>query len=226
MKKTLSVLLSVMMVFSKTVTSFAYESPNEEPLFIMIDVELDYDSAEVNADGTVTYDIVNLEELSSAWGIDASSIKSAKYVAINQSKESYPAPQAAITIENISGPNAACGTKEICRNSATNHYSKPITKDITLTGRVSNTYSLSVESGIDVEVASISAAVGFDVTAEWSMSDSTTVDLEPGETVNVKALPLYDIYSYDVYQSSFWTGNKKIGTGKAMETVGFCTVTY
>ena len=82
MKKTLSVLLSVMMVFSMTVTSFAYESPNEEPLFIMIDVELDYDSAEVNADGTVTYDIVNLEELSSAWGIDASSIKSAKYVAI------------------------------------------------------------------------------------------------------------------------------------------------
>ena len=38
MKKTLSVLLSVMMVFSMTVTSFAYESPNEEPLFIMIDV--------------------------------------------------------------------------------------------------------------------------------------------------------------------------------------------
>ena len=95
-----------------------------------------------------------------------------------------------------------------------------------MTGTVSNTYSLSVESGIDVEVASISAAVGFDVTAEWSMSDSTEVDLEPGETVNVKAIPLYDIYSYDVYYSSFWTGNKKIGTGTAVETVGFCTVTY
>ena len=226
MKKILSGLLSVVMIFSMTVSSFAYELPNEEPQFIMIDVELDYDSAEVNADGTVTHDIVNLEDLSSVWGIDASSIKSAKYVAISQSKDTYPSPQAAITIENISGPNAACGVKEICRNSATNHFTKPITKDITLTGTVSNTYSLSVESGIDVEVASISAAVGFDVTAEWSMSDSTTVDLEPGETVNVAAMPLYDVYSYDVYQSSFWTGNKKIGTGNAMETVGFCTVTY
>ena len=172
MKKVLSGLLSVVMIFSMTVSSFAYELPNEEPQFIMIDVELDYDSAEVNADGTVTYDIANLEDLSSVWGIDASSIKSAKYVAISQSKDTYPSPQAAITIENISGPNAACGVKEICRNSATNHFTKPITKDITLTGTVSNTYSLSVESGIDVEVASISAAVGFDVTAEWSMSFS------------------------------------------------------
>lgn len=60
----------------------------------------------------------------------------------------------------------------------------------------------------------------------WSMSDSTSVDLEPGEMVNVKAMPLYDIYSYDVYQSSFWTGTPKIGTRNAMETVGFCTVTY
>jgi hypothetical protein len=226
MKKIISALLSIMMIFSMATASFASELPNEEPQFIVIDMELDYDTATVNADGTVTYDILNFEELSAAWGIDASSIKSAKYVAINQSEESYPSPQASITIENISGPREACGTKEICRNSATNRLNKPITKSITLTGTVSNTYSLSVESGIDVEVASISAAVGFDVTAEWSMSDSTEVDLEPGETVNVKAIPLYDIYSYDVYYSSFWTGNKKIGTGTAVETVGFCTVTY
>lgn len=155
MKKIISALLSIMMIFSMATTSFASELPNEEPQFIVIDMELDYDTAVVNADGTVTYDILNFEELSAAWGIDASSIKSAKYVAINQSKDSYPSPQAAITIENISGPNAACGVKEICRNSATNRYTKPITKDITLTGTVSNTYSLSVESEIEATSTSI-----------------------------------------------------------------------
>ena len=226
MKKLLSVLLSVIMAFSIATTTFASELPNIEPQFTMIDVELDYDTAVVNADGSITYDILNIEELSSLWGINASEIKSAKYVAINRSEEVYPSPQASISIENVSGPKEACGVKKIARNSATNHYDKPITKNITLTGTVSNTYSLSVESGIDVEVASISSSVGFDVTAEWSMSDSTEVELAPGETVTVDAYPLYNVYTYDVYQSSFWGGRTKVGTGVASETVGFCTVTH
>lgn len=226
MKKLLSVLLSIIMVFSMTITSFASEVPNEVPQFTMIEVELDYDNAVENADGTVTYDILNLEELASAWGINASDIKVAKYVAINRSEESYPSPRASITIENVAGPREACGVNEVARNSAVNYLDKPITKTITLTGTVSNTYSLSVESGIDVEVASISSSVGFDVTASWSMSDSTEVDLEPGESVTVVAMPLYDIYTYDVYRYSFWTGDTKVGTGEAIETVGFCTIAY
>ena len=137
MKKLLSVLLSIIMVFSMTITSFASEVPNEVPQFTMIEVELDYDNAVENADGTVTYDILNLEELASAWGINASDIKVAKYVAINRSEESYPSPRASITIENVSGPREACGVNEVARNSAVNHLDKPITKTITLTGEYS-----------------------------------------------------------------------------------------
>ena len=45
MKKLLSVLLIIVMVFSMTITSFASEVPNEVPQFTMIEVELDYDNA-------------------------------------------------------------------------------------------------------------------------------------------------------------------------------------
>ena len=226
MNKLLSVLFSVMMIFSMTSQSFAGELPKEEPQLIMVAMELDYENAVANEDGSITYDIVNLDELSSAWGINISDIKSAKYVAFNQDKEAYPSPQATITIKNVFYRDEACGTRVICRNQATKRLEKPVTKDITLTGTVSNSYSLDVESGVDVDVTTISAAVGFDVTESWSMSDNTHVDLEPGETITVEAFPLYEVYSFDVYQSSIWTGNEKVGSGDALQTVGFCTITY
>ena len=69
MNKLLSVLFSVMMIFSMTSQSFAGELPKEEPQLIMVAMELDYENAVANEDGSITYDIVNLDELSSAWGI-------------------------------------------------------------------------------------------------------------------------------------------------------------
>ena len=62
------------------------------------------------------------------------------------------------------------------------------------------------------------------MTYSWTMSDSTQVELAPGESVTVTAFPLYDIYEFDVYRSSFWTGTTKVGSGLAYETTGFCTV--
>ena len=118
---------------------------------------LDVKQAEVtdiiveNADGTVTYDILNAADLAMAWGIDESDIKEVKYVAFNRIDESHPAPRASISIENIEGPFEACGVDLIARNSATNYTNKTITKNITLTGTVSNSYSLSNEIGIDVK---------------------------------------------------------------------------
>ena len=226
MKKLLLTLFSMMMIFSITTIAFASETPIAVPQHTMIEVEIDYNSAVENVDGTVTYDILNAADLAMAWGIDESDIKEVKYVAFNRIDESHPAPRASISIENIEGPFEACGVDLIARNSATNYTNKTITKNITLTGTVSNSYSLSNEIGIDVEVAQISSAVGFSVTDSRSMSDSTEVVLEPGETITVDAMPLYDVYTFDVYQNSFWTGKTKVCTGAAYETVGFCTVIY
>lgn len=225
MKKFISTLLCITTTLSLSISASAYEKPNNTSLNATLEVELNYDSAVKNIDGTVTYDILNLNELAAAWGMNINEIKSAKYVEFDRVEESITAPRASISIENIWGPGGSCGIKKIAENSAVNNSNKTITKNITLTGTVSNTYSLSVESGIDVEVASISSAVGFDVTAEWSMSDSTEVELAPGESVTVTAMPLYDVYTYSVYKNSFWTGKQKVGTGEARETIGFCVIT-
>lgn len=224
MKKFFCAFLSLIMLLSLPIPTYAAENNNADQQYASIDVELDYDSAVDNADGTTTYDVLNVDELAILWGLDIEEVKEIKYVSFAETEETFPMPRASIVIDNVSGPSEACGVKKICENSATNNSNKTVTKDITLTGSVSNTYSLSVESGIEVEVVTISSAVGFDVTYSWTMSDSTQVDLAPGESVTVTAFPLYDIYEFDVYKSSFWTGTTKVGTGTAYETTGFCTV--
>lgn len=224
MKKLICMALSLTMIFSLAMTSYAADTSNTKPQYETVEVSLDYESAVMNADGTTTYDVLNADELATLWGLDANEIKEIKYVAFPETKESLPTPRASIVIDNVTGPREGCGVKKICENSATNHYDHTVNKDITLTGSVSNTHTLSVESGIDVEVASISSAVGFDVTKSWTMSDSTNVDLAPGETVTVTAYPLHDIYEFDVFKSSIWTGKTKVGTGTAYNTTGFCTV--
>ena len=224
MKKFICVLLSFIMLLSLPLHSYAAEDSSKIQQYESVELELDYNSAVSNADGTTTYNVLNTEELANLWGMRVDEVKEIKYVAFAKAEENFPNPRASVFIDNVSGPNAACGVKKICENSATNNLNKNVIKDITLTGSVSNTYSLSVESGIEVEVVSISSAVGFDVTYSWTMSDSTQVELAPGESVTVTAFPLYDIYEFDVYRSSFWTGTTKVGSGLAYETTGFCTV--
>ena len=134
-------------------------------------------------------------------------------------------------MDNITGPYLACGTDTIVKVSAANNLDKTITKIITLTGTISNTYSQKLDEGVKIDVVKISAAVGFDVTKSWSISDSTgveleptEVDLEPGEIVTVTAMPLYDVYSYDVMKTRLFQDPIKVGYGTAYETVGFCTI--
>lgn len=212
-------LCSFMLTASSALPVMASDTKNVE--IAPVEIQVDYTSEKSNIDGTSTYDVINADEVAAFYGID--NPKEVKVTTFNKESKPIPAPRS-IYINNVKAPKAACGAKEITRNSAVNNSNKTITKTITLTGGVSNTYSTSVEGGLNVEVASISAAVGFDVTDSWEMSDSTEVVLQPRETVSVTAYPLYDVYRFDVINDPIFGGPEKIGYGDAFECKGFCTV--
>ena len=228
LKKILSLILLTVLLLSLATPGFANQAARQSPF----KVEIDYSSAHKNANGTTTYDIVNKAEFAKAHDLDVEDIKDVKVVLFNNDRvqrmegASSVSPQSSLAqffIDNLDGPSSACGTKKISQVSSVNNSSYTVQKDITLTGTVSNTYSLSVSGTVGITAAQISAGVGFDVTASWSMSDSTVVTLAPGQRVTVTAYPLIDIWEYDVMVSEILTGTKKVGTGTARETIGFCT---
>lgn len=224
MKVLLCLLISCVLAVSPLLSTGSVQMEQDEPQTYGVDMELDQAGARENADGTVTYTILNVEELATAWGLDADKVKEMTYTSTVQAGEEFPTPRATILVDNVTGPRSACGIQKICECAATNASGHTVTQTITLEGSVSNTYTTSVESGVSVEVATISAAVGFDVTASWTMTVSAELELEPGESATVMAFPLYDLYQFDVYKKSFWGTVTEVGSGIAYHTVGFCTV--
>lgn len=73
-------------------------------------------------------------------------------------------------------------------------------------------------------MATISAGVRFDVTKTWTMTDSTTVELKPGQTVTVYAKPLYAMYSFEVRFQPMFGSSTHVGFGTAGQAIGICTV--
>ena len=67
---------------------------------------------------------------------------------------------------------------------------------------------------------------GFDVTQSVTISDSTVVELDPGEGVRVIAVPNCRLYVFDVYKWMLFGGNQKKGPGQAYYVVGFCVTVY
>lgn len=232
MKKSITFILIIGFLFVMSTMTFANNSYyNDDESIEMIGIEIDYSSPKILKEGSIEYDVKNKEQIAEFLEIDIDKIRNIKITRPNYIIKEYNlnnsdiTPFANIYIANITGPRQACGSKRICENSAVNYAKEPVMKTITLSGTVSNSHSLNVEGGIDVEIASISAAVGFNVERSWTMTDSTEVELEPGQRVTVVAFPYWDVYSFDVMQSSIW-GDKKVGYGDAMETFGFCTVVY
>lgn len=229
LKKSLSIIMCLAMLFVFGTSSALAENKSTETMLNMdsIEIEVDYESAQINDDGTTTYDVSNAKDVALSYGIDDA--KSVKVTIFNENQNELNfMPQAAsynsIYIDNIIKSGEGCGTEEITRNTAINRKNKKIDKEITLIGTVSNEYSLNVEAGINVEVASISSAVGFNVSKTWSMSDNTIVSLEPNESVTVYAYPLYNFYQFDVMKNPLWGSAKNVGSGSAYKCKGFCTV--
>lgn len=178
--------------------------------------EIDYSSEEIMEDGAKTYDILNKDEALNFFGIDeAKEIK----VTLLPKEELGEIPTQRFwgyQIINVRGPFQACGRNEFTRNSTTNNSPYTIRKAMTVSGSASNSYSVNV--GIDADI--ISAELGFDVTRTVSLSDSTDVELRPGQSVTVYGYPLLNTYNFDA--RSNW--DHSISRGSASEVVGVCTV--
>lgn len=118
-----------------------------------VKIEIDYNSAVSNANRITTYDVNNAVKVASHYGIEnPEEVRAIKVTVFERESQSIPAPRS-IYINNIQGPSDYCGAKQITKNSAVNQSNKTVTKNITLTGSVANTYSQSVEAGLAVDVA-------------------------------------------------------------------------
>ena len=101
-----------------------------------------------------------------------------------------------------------------------------VTKSVEISLKTSHTYSTSLDIGVSVEVLDISTALGFSVTQEVTITETTQVVLGPWESATVFSVPLCELYSFDVYQWKLFSGEKKVGTGYGYKMIGLCTTVY
>ena len=197
---------------------------------IPADIVIDYGSAMYGENGEIYYDILNVSELADAYDIDYDKIRSTKYVVLPLEDCTYGTSVAGIfeqtNIVNVQYVGNVCLNSIVTQQSASNLLNTPVTKTITISATMSNTYRVSAESGVSVEVAAVSNAVGFDVTYSLTVSDSTEVTLQPGESVTIIATPYCDMYSFDIEQWKLFSGTKTVGYGYAYRVIGFCTTVY
>ena len=237
MKRVISVVCLSMLVFSMTVPLFAVgadggeNSAMYEPEPIRdVDVEIDYDSAEYGENGVVYYDILNVEELAAAYDIAPEKVRSMKYVELPAWEYAYGANPVGlfekIEIVNAQYVGNVCLNRLVAQHVAQNMTDREITKTVTFSETVSNTYSLTVESGIEVDPATIGSSVGFNVTGSQTVTDTTSVVLQPWETMTVVAFPYCEMYSYDVNQWKLLQGTRQVGSGYAYKVIAYCVTTY
>ena len=150
---------------------------------IPADIVIDYGSAMYGENGEIYYDILNVSELADAYDIDYDKIRSMKYVVLPLEDCTYGTSVAGIfeqtNIVNVQYMGNVCLNSIVTQQSASNLLNTPVTKTITISATMSNTYRVSAESGVSVEVTAVSNAVGFDVTYSLTVSDSTEVTLQP-----------------------------------------------
>lgn len=231
MMKKMCLLLSVLILLFSISPATVFASEEEAALPAeSIAVEIDYASAVYNADGTISYDIVNKEALAAAWGIDIEKVRAMKFLALPVDSYDHPAQEAglfqSISIQNVTYRGQSCYTGDRIEMQTRNMSDFTVTKSVEISLKTSHTYSTSLDIGVSVEVLDISTALGFSVTQEVTITETTQVVLGPWESATVFSVPLCELYSFDVYQWKLFSGEKKVGTGYAYKMIGLCTTVY
>ncbi|MDM5191183.1 hypothetical protein QUF93_00370 [Bacillus hominis] len=110
---------------------------------------------------------------------------------------------------------AACGSsilKKISGNSGS--------LTLSFSGKVSATWSANA----GITASAVSAGVGFNVSAEYSVTQSNTIDTN-GRYAEIRAYAEYTGYHFEVWENG-WFSDSKVGNGTALRPVGICFVTY
>ena len=132
----------------------------------------------------------------------------------NQSDFSQSLAPASYYLKNKTA-TSACGSsvlKKVSGNSGS--------LTLSFSSKIAATWNASV--GVSASV--VSAGVGFNVSAEYSVTQSNTIDTN-GRYAEIRAYAEYTGYRFDVWESG-WFGDKKVGNGTALRPVGICFVTY
>lgn len=203
----------------------AHNYDNENDFFNnSADVEpvLDYTSAQRHSDGTITYDVLNSEEVAEFFGEDH--VISVKYTVIPQPEYEGPIPKA-YELVNITYVGSMVGNLSCAYASALNLTGQTVNKTLTLSGTASNSNSVTMYAGGTISDATVSASLGFDVTYSMQISDTTTVALPAGKTVTANGYPRYHAYRYDIANNKGIFGYEEAGNGLAKQVYGMFTVT-
>lgn len=132
----------------------------------------------------------------------------------NQNNYSQSLAPASYYLKNKTA-TSACGSsvlKKVSGNSGS------------LTLSFSSKIAASWNTSVGVSASVVSAGVGFNVSAEYSVTQSNTIDTN-GRYAEIRAYAEYTGYRFDVWESG-WFGDKKVGNGTALRPVGICFVTY
>ncbi|MCP3775100.1 restriction endonuclease [Paenibacillus sp. MZ04-78.2] len=116
-------------------------------------------------------------------------------------------------LKNIEGPRRGCGIHALRRDNL-----------VYPGGEMSFTDSVaaSITGTVTVDAQIVSAAVGFNVTQTFSVTDKQTVTIPSNYSrAEVSAYANYDIWQYDIYKKGiFW--DSKEGYGSVSKPVGVC----
>lgn len=194
-----------------------------------VDIVVDYSEKEINPDGSITYGIVNENEVAAFFGIeDAKAVKYTTFVNETSNMIQERNLTRAIgyyTYEKTGGPWQGYGPYPFAQAGASNTSNKTVTKTLEITGTVGNEYNTSMNVGFSIDPVELSGGVGFDVTSSWSISDTTNVELAPGESVIVYAYETFTTYNYDIYFTNAITGSNSIaGKAGVAQCTGFVTI--
>lgn len=123
--------------------------------------------------------------------------------------------QVIYSIKNVKNIGQLCGTTVQARTSGTGGANGVL--KLEQTASVSNSYNANV----GVSASTVSAGVGFDVTAGMNRTTSYSVNTG-GKNYQIVAYDDFQGKSFDVYNIF----NKKVGSGTALRQVGFCYAAY
>ncbi|GAC41705.1 hypothetical protein [Paenibacillus popilliae] len=117
-------------------------------------------------------------------------------------------------LKNVEGPREGCGQVMI-RNS---YYEYPGGSMSVFSENVQASYGGS--ASVPAEI--ISAAVNFNVSESFSVSDTQDVQIPYGKKANIKAYPMVNIWKFDVYEKDIFSDSYQQGTGWAEKLSGVC----
>ncbi|WP_246005799.1 hypothetical protein [Brevibacillus gelatini] len=116
----------------------------------------------------------------------------------------------------VTDTSYACGVEEIQRVSGSKG-----TLTLTVSEKVAATFSANVSVSAEI----VSAGVGFNVTSEYTVTDSNTVDTN-GRFTELVAYPYYRIKYFDVYDEATFGSDNYLGSGEAWKPIGVCFAVF